>query len=111
MSLWSIVSQMAPEEFGGIFTEFPRSLRCVLGEWLENQPWEFIHGPDAFCSSVAQGLLSAMLERLRSAGGDGQQCHILQQISSIEISPCALLLPRSSVCGGCPPLPPPPRPG
>eukprot|EP00076_Gallus_gallus_P035920 XP_025001458.1 signal transducer and activator of transcription 6-like isoform X3 [Gallus gallus] len=84
MSLWSIVSQMAPEEFGGIFAEFPRSLRCVLGEWLENQPWEFIHGPDAFCSSVAQGLLSAMLERLRSAGGDGQQCHILQQISSVE---------------------------
>ena len=39
MSLWSIVSQMAPEEFGGIFAEFPRSLRCVLGEWLENQPW------------------------------------------------------------------------
>uniref|UniRef100_H9H134 SH2 domain-containing protein n=1 Tax=Meleagris gallopavo TaxID=9103 RepID=H9H134_MELGA len=84
MSLWSIVSQMAPEEFGGIFAEFPRSLRCVLGEWLENQPWEFIHGPDTFCTSVAQGLLSVMLERLRSAGGDGQQCHILQQISSIE---------------------------
>ena len=39
ISLWSIVSQMAPEEFGGIFAEFPRSLRCVLGEWLENQPW------------------------------------------------------------------------
>lgn len=84
MSLWSIVSQMAPEEFGGIFVEFPRNLRCVLGEWLENQPWEFIHGSDTFCSNVAQGLLAAMLEKLRSAGGDGQQRHILQQISSIE---------------------------
>uniref|UniRef100_A0A8B9Q846 Signal transducer and activator of transcription n=1 Tax=Apteryx owenii TaxID=8824 RepID=A0A8B9Q846_APTOW len=85
MSLWSIVSQMPPEEFGSLFTEFPRSLRCLLADWLENQPWEFLHGSDAFCTSVAGGMLSAMLEKLRSAASsDGQQCQILQQVSSLE---------------------------
>uniref|UniRef100_A0A8V5H2L2 Signal transducer and activator of transcription n=1 Tax=Melopsittacus undulatus TaxID=13146 RepID=A0A8V5H2L2_MELUD len=85
MSLWSIVSHMPPEEFSGLFTEFPRSLRCVLGDWLENQPWEFINGSDAFCTSVASGMLSAMLEKLRSAASsDGQQCQILQQVNGIE---------------------------
>ncbi|XP_054663269.1 signal transducer and activator of transcription 6 isoform X1 [Grus americana] len=85
MSLWSIVSHMPPEEFSGLFTEFPRSLRCLLADWLENQPWEFINGSDAFCTSVASGMLSAMLEKLRSAASsDGQQCQILQQVSSVE---------------------------
>ncbi|KAM6189050.1 signal transducer and activator of transcription 6 isoform 1-T3 [Sarcoramphus papa] len=85
MSLWSIVSHMPPEEFSGLFTEFPRSLRCLLADWLENQPWEFINGSDAFCTSVAGRMLSTMLEKLRgAAGSDGQQCQILQQVSSIE---------------------------
>ncbi|KAM6231326.1 signal transducer and activator of transcription 6 isoform 2-T2 [Spheniscus humboldti] len=85
MSLWNIISHMPPEEFSGLFTEFPRSLRCLLADWLENQPWEFINGSDAFCTSMASGMLSAMLEKLRSAAGsDGQQCQILQQVSSIE---------------------------
>ncbi|XP_068266096.1 LOW QUALITY PROTEIN: signal transducer and activator of transcription 6 [Nyctibius grandis] len=85
MSLWSIVSHMPPEEFSGLFTEFPRSLRCLLADWLENQPWEFINGSDAFCASVAGGMLSAMLEKLRGAAGtNGQPCQILQQVSSIE---------------------------
>ncbi|XP_063997591.1 signal transducer and activator of transcription 6 isoform X2 [Pogoniulus pusillus] len=84
MSLWSIVSHLPAEQFSGLFTEFPRSLRCLLADWLENQPWEFISGSDTFCSSVAQGLLSAMLEKLRSASSEGQQGQILQQVSSIE---------------------------
>ncbi|XP_062488630.1 signal transducer and activator of transcription 6 isoform X2 [Pezoporus occidentalis] len=85
MSLWSIISHMPPEEFSGLFTEFPHSLRCVLADWLENQPWEFINGSDAFCTSVASGMLSAMLEKLRSAASsDGQQCQILQQVNGIE---------------------------
>ncbi|XP_053907252.1 signal transducer and activator of transcription 6 isoform X2 [Cuculus canorus] len=85
MSLWSIISQMPPEEFSSLFTEFPRSLRCLLAEWLENQPWEFINGSDAFCTDMASGMLSAMLEKLRSAaGGDGQPCHVLQQVNDIE---------------------------
>ena len=47
---------------------------------------EFINGSDAFCTSVAGGMLSAMLEKLRSAAGsEGQQCQILQQVSSIEV--------------------------
>ncbi|KAM7079936.1 signal transducer and activator of transcription 6 isoform 2-T3 [Ciconia maguari] len=85
MSLWSIISHMPQEEFSGLFAEFPRSLRCLLADWLENQPWEFINGSDAFCTSMASGMLSAMLEKLRSAASsDGQQCQILQQVSSIE---------------------------
>ncbi|XP_037226806.1 signal transducer and activator of transcription 6 isoform X1 [Falco rusticolus] len=85
MSLWSIVSQMPPEDFSGLFTEFPRSLRCLLADWLENQPWEFLNGSDAFCTSVAGGMLSAMLEKLRStASSDRQQCQILQQVSGVE---------------------------
>ncbi|XP_029892603.1 signal transducer and activator of transcription 6 isoform X2 [Aquila chrysaetos chrysaetos] len=85
MSLWNIVSHMPPEDFSGLFTEFPRSLRCLLADWLENQPWEFINGSDTFCTSMAGGMLSAMLEKLRSAAGsDGQQCQILQQVNSIE---------------------------
>ncbi|XP_069735755.1 signal transducer and activator of transcription 6 [Phaenicophaeus curvirostris] len=85
MSLWSVVSQMPPEEFSGLFTEFPRSLRCLLAEWLENQPWEFINGSDAFCTSMASGMLSAMLEKLRGlAGSEGQPCQILQQVNGIE---------------------------
>uniref|UniRef100_A0A8C8ARK6 Signal transducer and activator of transcription n=2 Tax=Strigidae TaxID=30459 RepID=A0A8C8ARK6_9STRI len=85
MSLWSIVSHMPPEEFSGLFAEFPRSLRCLLADWLENQPWEFINGSDTFCTSVAGAMLSAMLEKLRgAAGSDGQQCQILQQVSGIE---------------------------
>lgn len=39
MSLWNIVSHMPPEEFSSLFAEFPRSLRCLLADWLENQPW------------------------------------------------------------------------
>ncbi|XP_071656172.1 signal transducer and activator of transcription 6 isoform X3 [Patagioenas fasciata] len=95
MSLWSIVSHMPPEEFSGLFTEFPRSLRCLLADWLENQPWEFINGSDAFCTSVASGMLAAMLEKLRgAAGSDGQQCQILQQISSVELlEPCSACKP------------------
>lgn len=47
---------------------------------------EFINGSDTFCSSMASGMLSAMLEKLRSAAGsDGQQCQILQQVSNIEV--------------------------
>lgn len=47
---------------------------------------EFINGSDAFCTSVADRMLSAMLEKLRSAAGtDGQQCQILQQVSTIEV--------------------------
>lgn len=47
---------------------------------------EFINGSDAFCTSVASGMLAAMLEKLRgAAGSDGQQCQILQQISGVEV--------------------------
>uniref|UniRef100_A0A8D2M9K9 Signal transducer and activator of transcription n=1 Tax=Zonotrichia albicollis TaxID=44394 RepID=A0A8D2M9K9_ZONAL len=89
MSLWNLVSHMPPEEFSSLSTEFPRSLRCLLAEWLENQPWEFINGSDAFCTSMASRMLSEMLDKLRSAAGsDGQQCQILQQVSNLESTFC-----------------------
>ncbi|XP_067385778.1 signal transducer and activator of transcription 6 isoform X2 [Emydura macquarii macquarii] len=85
MSLWGLVSHMPPEQFSGLFGEFPRSLRCLLADWLENQPWEFITGTDSFCTSAAGALLSAMVEKLRSeAGGKGQPGQVLQQVSNLE---------------------------
>uniref|UniRef100_A0A8C8RL57 Signal transducer and activator of transcription n=1 Tax=Pelusios castaneus TaxID=367368 RepID=A0A8C8RL57_9SAUR len=85
MSLWGVVSHMPPEQFSSLFSEFPRSLRCLLADWLENQPWEFITGADSFCTSAASALLSAMVEKLRSeAGSNGQPVQILQQVSNME---------------------------
>ncbi|XP_029815271.1 signal transducer and transcription activator 6-like [Manacus vitellinus] len=86
MSLWNIVSHMPQEELSSLSPEFPRSLRCLLADWLENQPWEFISGSDAFCTSVASRLFSAMLEKLRgAAGAEGQQCQVLQQVNGLEV--------------------------
>ncbi|XP_027767169.1 signal transducer and transcription activator 6-like, partial [Empidonax traillii] len=86
MSLWNVVSHMPQEEFSSLSTEFPRSLRCLLADWLENQPWEFLNGSDAFCTSMASRLFSALLEKLRSAAGpEGQQCQVLQQVNSLEV--------------------------
>uniref|UniRef100_A0A8C0GCC3 Signal transducer and activator of transcription n=1 Tax=Chelonoidis abingdonii TaxID=106734 RepID=A0A8C0GCC3_CHEAB len=85
MSLWSFVSHMPPEQFSGLFGEFPCNLRSLLADWLENQPWEFITGTDSFCTSVAGALLSAMVEKLRSlASSNEQQCQVLQHISNLE---------------------------
>uniref|UniRef100_A0A674JIZ7 Signal transducer and activator of transcription n=1 Tax=Terrapene triunguis TaxID=2587831 RepID=A0A674JIZ7_9SAUR len=85
MSLWSLVSHMPPEHFSGLFGEFPRDLRSLLADWLENQPWEFITGADSFCTSAAGALLSAMVEKLRClAGGNEQQRQVLQHISNLE---------------------------
>lgn len=72
---------------------------------LSTQPFplsrEFINGSDAFCTSVASGMLSAMLEKLRSAAGsDGQQCQILQQVSSIEVCEGQARGPSGLCCAG-----------
>ncbi|CAI5765071.1 signal transducer and activator of transcription 6 [Podarcis lilfordi] len=85
MSLWSLVSDMPPELFSGLFEEFPRSLRCLLGDWLENQPWEFINSSDTFCAVLADRLLSAMVERLQDlANKNCQTGPMLQVIANIE---------------------------
>ncbi|XP_061470602.1 signal transducer and activator of transcription 6 isoform X2 [Rhineura floridana] len=87
MSLWSLVSEMPPEQFSGLFEEFPRSLRCLLGDWLENQPWEFINSSDSFCAIFSDRLLSAMVEKLQDlAKKNCQAGPILQLIASIENS-------------------------
>ncbi|XP_062975283.1 signal transducer and activator of transcription 6 [Elgaria multicarinata webbii] len=85
MSLWSFVSDMPPERFSNLFEEFPRNLRCLLGEWLENQPWEFINRSDTFCAFLAASLLSAMMERLQDlANKIGQPGPVLQLIANVE---------------------------
>ncbi|CAM4602713.1 unnamed protein product [Lepidochelys kempii] len=85
MSLWSLVSHMPPEHFSGLFGEFPRDLRSLLADWLENQPWEFITGTDSFCISAAGALLSTMVEKVRGlAGGNEQQRQVLQHVSNLE---------------------------
>ncbi|XP_072847322.2 signal transducer and activator of transcription 6 isoform X2 [Pogona vitticeps] len=86
MSLWSFVSKIPPEEFVGLFEEFPYKLRCLLGDWLENYPWEFINdSSDSFCVVLAAKLLSAMVEKLQDLAK--KICppgSILQLIGSIE---------------------------
>lgn len=85
MSLWSLVSHMPPEQFSGLFGEFPCDLRSLLADWLENQPWEFITGADSFCTNAAGALLSAMVEKLRSlASSNEQQCQVLPHIGNLE---------------------------
>ncbi|XP_023563033.1 signal transducer and activator of transcription 6 isoform X2 [Octodon degus] len=85
MSLWSLVSKMSPEKLQRLYVDFPQHLRHLLGDWLENQPWEFLVSSDAFCCNVASALLSATVQRLQaSAGEQGEGSTILQHISTLE---------------------------
>ncbi|KAJ7317658.1 hypothetical protein JRQ81_003820 [Phrynocephalus forsythii] len=86
MSLWSLVSKMPAEEFAGLYEEFPYKLRCLLGDWLESHPWEFIdNSSDSFCAVLAARLLSEMVEKLQDQVK--KTClsgPVLQLIASIE---------------------------
>ncbi|XP_044533451.1 signal transducer and activator of transcription 6 [Gracilinanus agilis] len=85
MSLWSLVSKMPPEKFQGLFVQFPQRLRHLLGDWLENQPWEFLGASDAFSCRIASTLLSETVQQLKSAAGEqGEGRTTLQHISSLE---------------------------
>lgn len=85
MSLWSLVSKMSPEKLQRLYVDFPQHLRHLLGDWLEDQPWEFLVSSDAFCCNVAIALLSATVQRLQaSAGEQGEGNTILQHISTLE---------------------------
>ncbi|XP_077185341.1 signal transducer and activator of transcription 6 isoform X2 [Paroedura picta] len=85
MALWSSVCKLPPELFNGYSEEFPRSLRCFLGDWLETYPWEFITGSDTFDAFMADSLLSAMVERLQDlASNHCQPSLILQFTSNLE---------------------------
>uniref|UniRef100_A0A8C5MGU2 Signal transducer and activator of transcription n=1 Tax=Leptobrachium leishanense TaxID=445787 RepID=A0A8C5MGU2_9ANUR len=76
VSLWSCVSKMPPEHFEKVYHEFPRNMRGLLGEWLEDQPWEFIDENDHSCTELAGALLQKLVEELErligSGGTDGQ---------------------------------------
>lgn len=85
MSLWGLVSQMPPEKLQRLYVDFPHHLRHLLGDWLENQPWEFLVGSDAFCCNMASTLLSATVQHLQtSARKQGEGSAILQHISTLE---------------------------
>ncbi|KAM9230338.1 signal transducer and activator of transcription 6 isoform 1-T1 [Dugong dugon] len=85
MSLWGLVSKMPPEKLQRLYIDFPQHLRHLLGDWLENQPWEFLVGSDAFCCNMASALLSATVQRLQTTAGEqGEGSTILQHISTLE---------------------------
>ncbi|XP_004466219.1 signal transducer and activator of transcription 6 [Dasypus novemcinctus] len=85
MSLWGLVSKMPPEKLQRLYVDFPRHLRHLLGDWLENQPWEFLVGSDAFCCNMASALLSATVQRLQATAGEqGEGSALLQHISTLE---------------------------
>ncbi|XP_013918675.1 PREDICTED: signal transducer and activator of transcription 6 [Thamnophis sirtalis] len=85
-SLWSYVSTMSPERFNGLYEEFPHTLRCLLGEWLETEPWEFINRSDSFCTLLAGRLLSAMVEKIQDLANKNcnSAAQILQFVVNIE---------------------------
>ncbi|KAF4010440.1 hypothetical protein G4228_001567 [Cervus hanglu yarkandensis] len=85
MSLWGLVSKMPPEKLQRLYVDFPQHLRHLLGDWLENQPWEFLVGSDTFCCNMASALLSATVQSLQtSAGEQGEGSPVLQHISTLE---------------------------
>lgn len=85
MSLWGLVSKMSPEKLQRLYVDFPQHLRHLLADWLENQPWEFLVGSDAFCYNMASALLSATVQRLQASTGEqGKGSAILQHINTLE---------------------------
>ncbi|NIG61275.1 signal transducer and activator of transcription isoform 1 [Pontoporia blainvillei] len=85
MSLWGLVSKMPPEKLQRLYVDFPQHLRHLLGDWLENQPWEFLVGSDTFCCNMASALLSATVQHLQaSAGEQAEGSTILQHIGTLE---------------------------
>ncbi|XP_069086879.1 signal transducer and activator of transcription 6 isoform X2 [Pleurodeles waltl] len=84
-SLWSLVSKMPPERFSSLYLGFPRNIRHLLADWLENQPWMFLDCADPFCLSMAVTILASMVDELRSAS---QHCsnkdELLQQADCLE---------------------------
>uniref|UniRef100_A0ACB8EN68 Uncharacterized protein n=1 Tax=Sphaerodactylus townsendi TaxID=933632 RepID=A0ACB8EN68_9SAUR len=76
---------MPPEQFNVCSDKFPHNLRCILGGWLENNPWEFITESDSFCAFMANSLLSAMVETLQDlANKNHQSSLILQLMANLE---------------------------
>ncbi|XP_015278816.1 PREDICTED: signal transducer and activator of transcription 6 [Gekko japonicus] len=82
MALWSVVRDMHPELFSGYSEEFPRDLRCFLGDWLEKHPWEFITGSDSFSAFMADSLLSALMEKLQDLANQNCQPGLILQLTT-----------------------------
>lgn len=85
MSLWELVSKVAPEKLQHLYVDFPQHMRHLLGDWLEDQPWEFLVDSDSFCYNMASALLSATVQQLQaSAGEQGEGSTFLGHISTLE---------------------------
>ncbi|KAG8452464.1 hypothetical protein GDO86_004304 [Hymenochirus boettgeri] len=64
VSIWSYVSKMDPENFKNAYREFPKNVRLLLNDYLENQPWEFVSGSDLFNVEMANTLTQKLVEEL-----------------------------------------------
>ncbi|KAM4699794.1 signal transducer and activator of transcription 6 isoform 2-T2 [Discoglossus pictus] len=62
VSVWSYVSKMPSEQFEQLYCNFPQTVRNLLGDWLENQPWEYINVNDPFCIEMANSLIQKLVE-------------------------------------------------
>ncbi|XP_068123575.1 signal transducer and activator of transcription 6 [Hyperolius riggenbachi] len=69
-SVWSYVCKMPPEQLKGVYGDFPLKVRHLLGEWLEEQPWDYITGTDSFCTETAKSVLSKLIEQLEMVGSN-----------------------------------------
>ncbi|KAM9321186.1 signal transducer and activator of transcription 6 [Gastrophryne carolinensis] len=64
-SVWSYVSKMPPEHFKHLYGHVPQEVRLHLGDWLENQPWEYITGTDSFCVETTNSILNNLVKELK----------------------------------------------
>ncbi|OCT92848.1 hypothetical protein XELAEV_18015914mg [Xenopus laevis] len=64
VSLWSYVSRIGPEKFENVYQDFPVEVRSLLGDYLENQPWDYVTGSDLFSLELANTLKQSLLEEI-----------------------------------------------
>ncbi|XP_018424929.1 PREDICTED: signal transducer and activator of transcription 6 [Nanorana parkeri] len=102
-SVWSYVSKMPPEHLKNVYGDFPQKVRQHLGDWLENQPWEYITGTDSFCIETASSVLNKLVEELEkvasNCGSDARL--ILQAIQRMsQHDPNSTILLFKAICKG-----------
>ncbi|KAM4796036.1 signal transducer and activator of transcription 6 [Rhinophrynus dorsalis] len=77
-SVWHHVSKMPPEQFENVYHDFPTKVRSLLGDWLENQPWEFITGTDSFYTEMTNTLIQKLVEELEKISRTcGNEVHLV----------------------------------
>ncbi|XP_053564149.1 signal transducer and activator of transcription 6 isoform X2 [Bombina bombina] len=86
VSVWSQVCNMAPEVFENVYGEFPQRVRHLLGDRLENEPWEFINATDEFSPEIAKLLLQKLVQEIEllSRSCESEQHMILQCANNVK---------------------------